>query len=110
MHQVEELCDRILLINNGRDLLYGNLAGIRRQFAGQAVLVRADGPLPPLDGVTEVSSHNGTSKLTLAGDTDPQNVLRQLVDRQLKLEQFEIALPTLDEIFIRVVRAGEPLQ
>lgn len=109
MHQVEELCDRILLINSGRNLLYGNLAGIRRQFAGQAVLVRADGPLPALDGVTGVSLHNGTNKLTLAGDTDPQSVLRQLVDRQLKLEQFEIALPTLDEIFIRVVREGEPL-
>jgi ABC-2 type transport system ATP-binding protein len=31
MHQVEELCDRILLIDEGEDVLYGNLDEIRRR-------------------------------------------------------------------------------
>ncbi len=110
MHQVEELCDRILLINHGRNLLYGKLAEIRRQFAGEAVLVRAEGELPELEGVQQVSAGNGTVRLNLSGGTDPQRVLRELVDRQLRLEQFEVALPTLDEIFIRVVREGGAVQ
>ena len=107
MHQVEELCDRILLIDEGRDVLYGNLDDIRRQYAGNAVLVRADGELPQIPGVESVVHHNQATKLILAPDTTPQQVLHTLVDDGVTLEKFEIAIPTLDEIFIRVVEPGE---
>jgi ABC-2 type transport system ATP-binding protein len=105
MHQVEELCDRILLIDDGRDVLYGNLDAIRRQYSGHAVLVGSAGELPMVPGVEEVAEHNSAIKLSLAEDTTPQDVLRALVARDVILERFEIAVPTLDEIFIRVVAA-----
>jgi ABC-2 type transport system ATP-binding protein len=105
MHQVEELCDRILLIDQGRDLLYGELDHIRRRYSGHAVLVRAAGELPDLMGVTQISPHNAATKLTLAEDTTPQEVLRALMAHDVLVEKFEIAIPTLDEIFIRVVGA-----
>jgi ABC-2 type transport system ATP-binding protein len=105
MHQVEELCDRILLIDDGKDMLYGNLDEIRRRYSGHAVLVRAAGKLPTVAGVEQVSPHNDAVKLTLAKDTTPQDVLRALMAQDVVLEKFEIAVPTLDEIFIRVVAA-----
>ncbi len=105
MHQVEELCDRILLINHGRAVLYGALADIRRQYSGHAVLVRSQGNLPAvLPGVDQIEAHNSATKLTLASGTTPQDVLRLLVEENINLEKFEIATPTLDEIFIRVVQ------
>ena len=107
MQQVEELCDRILLIDNGRDVIYGDLDGIRRQFSGHAVLVRAEGQLPAVAGVEQVSPHNGAVKLSLAEHTTPQDVLRALMAQDVRLEKFEIAIPTLDEIFIRAVKGGE---
>jgi ABC-2 type transport system ATP-binding protein len=103
MHQVEELCDRILLIANGRDVLYGKLDDIRQRFSGHAVLVRADGVIPSLTGVEQVEQQNGAAKLRLAKDTAPLQVLQELMAKGVALEKFEIALPTLDEIFIRVV-------
>ena len=110
MHQVEELCDRIVLIDEGYDVLYGSLDKIRRQFSGHAVLVRAVGEIPHVAGVEAVSSHNSATKLTLAQGTTPQDVLRALMAQNVVLEKFEIAIPTVDEIFIRVVadagRAG----
>ena len=106
MHQVEELCDRILLIDKGIDVLYGGLEEIRLQFSGHAVLVRTVGDLPPLTGVEEVHPHNGSSRLTLSEDTTPQDVLRALVTQGAVLERFEVAIPTLDEVFVRVVGAG----
>jgi ABC-2 type transport system ATP-binding protein len=105
MRQVEELCDRILLIDDGRDVLYGNLDTIRRQYSGHAVLVSSESELPVIPGVEEVAHHNGAIKLSLAEDTTPQDVLRELVAQDVVLERFEIAIPTLDEIFIRVVAA-----
>jgi ABC-2 type transport system ATP-binding protein len=108
MHQVEELCDRILLINHGRVILYGDLAGIRRSYSGHAVLVRAQGPLPALPGVEVMETHNSTTRLSLAPGLSPQQVLRSLVEQNVNLEQFEIATPTLDEIFIRAVQGELP--
>ena len=103
MNQVEALCDRILLIDDGKDVLYGGLDEIRRRFSGHAVLVRATGELPTVHGVEQVSAHNSATKLTLARGTAPQDVLRALVAKAVILEKFEIAVPTLNEIFIRVV-------
>ena len=107
MQQVEELCDRIVLIDHGKDVLYGNLDEIRRRFSGHAVIVRPAGKLPVLAGVKEVIPQNGNFKLTLAEDTHPQDVLVDLTTRGIVLEKFEIAIPALDEIFIRVVEGSE---
>jgi ABC-2 type transport system ATP-binding protein len=105
MHQVEELCDRIVLIDSGRNVLYGDLARIRREYSGHAVRVRVAGELPPLAGVEAVAQRNGSLHLTLSDDTQPQKILQQLLETTT-VEQFEIAVPTLDEIFILTV--GRP--
>ncbi len=106
MHQVEELCDRILLIDEGRNVLYGELDHIRRDYSGHAVLVRVVGDLPELAGVEAMTLRNGALQLTLAAETRPQDILQQLVLNGATIERFEIAIPTLDEIFIRTVSDG----
>jgi ABC-2 type transport system ATP-binding protein len=107
MHQVEELCDRILLIDEGRNVIYGPLDQIRRDYSGHAVLVQVEGSLPPITGVISIAQENGALHLTLADDVSPQEILTQLVRENMVVEQFEIATPTLDEIFIRTVRDKE---
>lgn len=104
MHQVEELCDRILLINEGKNVLYGDLDTIRREHAGNAVLVRVTGEIPRIASVESVVSHNSATKLILKEGSDPQEVLADLVARDVSVDKFEVALPTLDEIFINVVK------
>ena len=104
MFQVEELCRRILLVHRGRSVLYGELEQIRRQFSGNTILVRSPQPLPELPGVESIQAHNSTQRLALAAETTPQMLLQELVGRGVTLEKFEIATPTLDEIFVRVVR------
>ncbi|GMR11656.1 MAG: ATP-binding cassette domain-containing protein [Anaerolineae bacterium] len=107
MHQVEQMCDRILLINQGRNLLYGRLDAIRRQYAGEEVLVRTVEDLPILKGVESSVTVNGSARLTLGPGESPQSVLRRLMEYDLTLEKFEIAMPSLAEIFIRAVREGQ---
>jgi ABC-2 type transport system ATP-binding protein len=108
MHQVEELCDRIVLIDHGRTVLYGHLEEIRKQFSGHAVIVSSPNPLPSLPGVLQVEPHNSSAfRLNLATSMSTQEVLRSLVERGIQVDQFEIAAPTLDEIFIRVVQQDD---
>jgi len=106
MHQVEELSDRILLIDEGKNVLYGNLDAIRQEYAGHAVMVRTQGDIPSMAAVQTVVQHNSATKLILAEGSTPQDVLGALVAQDIAVEKFEIALPTLDEIFIRVVKEG----
>lgn len=103
MHQVEELCDRILLVNQGEGVLYGKLADIRRQFSGHAINVRTVGPFPDLPGIKAREPRNGGMHLTLEETTSPQQVLAALVAAGAQVEQFEIAVPALEDIFIETV-------
>jgi ABC-2 type transport system ATP-binding protein len=104
MNLVEELCDRIVLIDHGKVVLYGELGDIRRRFSANAILVRTAGELPTLAGVDKVERVNGSVRLSLSKGCDPQAVLQALVQKRVPVEQFEIAMPTLDQIFIQVVQ------
>ncbi len=109
MNLVEVLCDRILLINRGRSVLYGPLADLKRQFAPHTVRVRAPELPPDLPGVVAIEPKDGAYDLSLAEGTTPRDVLRALVDRGVDVQAFEVAPVPLEEMFIRVV-AGAPQQ
>jgi ABC-2 type transport system ATP-binding protein len=103
MHQVEELCNRILLIHQGCNILYGDLDGIRSRFSGQEILVCSESPLPALPGVIHQEAQNHAVKLTLAEEVTPQDMLWTLLKQGVVVREFEISTPSLEEIFIQVV-------
>lgn len=107
MHQVEELCDRILLIDHGRSMLYGDIDKIRGKYAGHTLIVQTQANLPNLKGVLHVESHNSVYRLTLSPDSQTAEILHQLVEDRVFVERFEIAVPTLDQIFIQVIQEQE---
>ena len=103
MNLVETLCDRILLINQGRGVLYGDLAEIKRRYSPDAVRLRI--PVDPtgLPGVVRVERSGETYTVTLSGTTG-QELLRTLVERDIEVKFFELASAPLEEIFITVVK------
>jgi ABC-2 type transport system ATP-binding protein len=108
MNQVETLCDRIVLIDKGQVLLYGDLHLIRNQFTTNAILINSDANLPQgMPGVGSIEENGLTLKLTPQEGVMPQDLLNTLVNHGVNLKSFEIATPSLDEIFIRVVNEGK---
>ncbi len=107
MYQVEALCSRIVLISQGEAMLYGEVADIKRQFSGNAVTLQGQGDFSALPGVLEVRRENGAWHLALETGVAPQELFRALAARgDIKIERFEIAEPSLDDIFIAVVKGG----
>ena len=105
MTDVEELCDRVIMIDGGSVVLEGSLANIRRQFAGSELLIAADIDPAEADGVLE-SRRAGASYVLRIGDgAAPEDILRWLLDRGAQVDRFEVATPSLEEIFLRVVGA-----
>jgi ABC-2 type transport system ATP-binding protein len=111
MHQVEELCDRLVLIDHGQSMLYGTLHDVRKQFAKPAVALSTPDPLPALiPGVDSIKQENSDYTLHLLPGHSTQELLQTLVKANIHIEKFEIAMPTLDEIFIDVVQKQGAVQ
>ena len=100
MNQVEELCDRVLMINHGREVLYGDLAEIKGGFKKHSVLVDVEGAIGNLKGVMEQKPAKGLVELVLFPETTPQNILDQFKGRTIN--HFEIRKPSLNEIFLQI--------
>jgi len=112
MNQVEEMCNRILLINHGRVVLYGQLAEIKAEHAEHAVVLECDRLPETLVGAQQVRQDNHSFEVVLSPradasqpDTAAQAVLRQVVDAGIVVRRFEMASAPLEDIFIKVVEA-----
>jgi ABC-2 type transport system ATP-binding protein len=103
MNEVEELCDRILMMDNGRTMLYGDLADIKLSYRSSSVIVDFEGKVGELSGVIEKRAHKGHVELVLDGSTTPQRILEQLIESGVVINRFEVATPSLNEIFLQVV-------
>jgi ABC-2 type transport system ATP-binding protein len=104
MHQIEEMCQRILLINHGRQVLYGSLPEIRRRFATNAVEVEVRGKLNKIAGIEQMTVQNGSYRLLLREGVQPGDLLKNLVTQPaVTVQRFERVEISLDEIFVRTV-------
>jgi ABC-2 type transport system ATP-binding protein len=102
MNKVEELCDRVLMIDRGHTILYGDLMETRARFRRNSVQVVVEGELGDLPGVVDRQLKNGTVELVLAPDTTPQAILDRLRDRGITINRFEVTTPSLHEIFLHL--------
>lgn len=107
MYQVEEMADRLLMINRGEQALYGKVDEVRRQYALPAVIVEGEGDWATLTGVERIEvGENGRrgTLLFLKSDVEPDTVLAEIAVRpDIHVHRFELAVPNLNEIFIQVV-------
>ena len=104
MNQVEELCDRILMINKGQAVLYGSLAEIKSRYRNNSVFLECDRLPEGLPGVVGSKSHLKYVELFLDGHTSPQEVLSALISKGVTVGRFEVSTPSLNEVFIQVVK------
>ena len=106
MNEVEALCDRILMINKGRIVLYGELAEIKSKYRNNSVFLEFDGVLGEIEGVVGKKNNGEYVELFLDGETPPQKILEQLLSWGVSINRFEVSTPSLNEIFLQVVEKG----
>jgi ABC-2 type transport system ATP-binding protein len=108
MHQVEAMCSRIVLIDHGHTVLYGQVDEIKRRFAGNALVLEGQGDFAHIPGVLQVREQDNGWHVTLSPETNPQDVFRALAQRpDIQIDRFEIAEASLDDVFIAVVQGTE---
>ena len=107
METVEELCESIAIIDLGRVIVSGAVRDVKRAMGRQVVRLSIEGNgvawLDDLPGVDVSAQREDYVELRVPADRDPETILRAALDRGDRVLRFEIAEPSLEEIFVEHV-------
>lgn len=109
MDMAERLCDTVMMIHEGTKVLDGPVDAIKAQRGVETVRVRFAGETPSLDdlpGVARVADYGREQTLELEVEADAQMLAAELF-RRGELERFEVARPSLHEIFVGIAKPEE---
>ena len=111
MDQVEELCDRIVMIDRGKRVLYGTVREIKKRYApelrkasgrGNVVVVDGEGDFAKVEGVLEARPAGPATALTLAPELTPEAFLTRAIAAGISIAHFEASPTPLEDIFVHV--------
>ena len=97
MESVEALCDSIALIDKSRLVVSGPVEDIRRRY-GQS---KAEVVYEDAAGVSY------TELVELSEGVSTNSILASYIDRGVQIRSFREVLPTMNDIFIKLVTEGE---
>jgi ABC-2 type transport system ATP-binding protein len=102
MEQVEEICDEIALLNKGQLILNGAVAAIKYQHKENVYQLEMNGSLDNTD-FKVINYQKGIYTLQCADQAEAAALLQYCLDHQFTIRRFEEVLPSLNDIFIRLV-------
>jgi ABC-2 type transport system ATP-binding protein len=113
METAEALCDAIAIVDRGRVVVGGLLADVRRAAGATRVRIGTDGRggmawLTAQPGAVVARRGVDGSDVTLPAMGDPRGVLSAALANGVVVTRFEVAEPTLEELFIRHVGRATP--
>ncbi|MCW3107143.1 MAG: transporter, ATP-binding protein [Segetibacter sp.] len=105
MEQVEEICDHIVLVNQGKKILDGTVQGIKQQFKENLFRVQlVNMPAEVRSEAFEVVRQSVNELTVKINDGRISNdVLRYFINENATVEAFNEILPSLNEVFIKQV-------
>jgi ABC-2 type transport system ATP-binding protein len=106
MEQVEEICEHIVLINNGQNVLEGEVSAIKERFKKHQFHIGYEGVLPSqLEEEIDIIHQDDKGFIIQAREEQSSNeLLRYLLNKGIIIHSFKEILPTLNEIFIQQVK------
>jgi len=111
MEQVEEVCEHIVLINKGKNILQGEINEVKNRFKENIFEIKYTGELPQSlaakdaadDGFEIVAQAKNSLKIKTASELDSNKLLSYLLDNGVQISSFQEILPSLNDIFIQEV-------
>lgn len=109
MEQVEEFCDEIVLINKGRNVLRGKVNGLRKQYKENIFDFTFENEISAdILQQYDVRNHNGNNVRLHFNDIKEANTfVSEMIGKGYYLTRLEELLPTMNEVFIKQVKATQ---
>ncbi len=109
MENAEKLCEEIFLINQGKQVLAGNLAQIKKSYGRQNIHLEYDGNDSFLQASSEIKkfdNYGSFVEIQLTEKGDSQKLLAEAM-KVARIRKFEIKEPSLNEIFIETINRSK---
>ena len=106
MSIAEKMCDFIFMIYKGKKVLDGTLESIQKQFGQDTIRIQMEGGVSMLNGIPGIERINDfgqIQELRMLPGADSQQILSAVISKT-RVAKFEIASPSLNDIFIRIAR------
>ena len=110
MHQAEQLCDDICLIDRGRVVLAGGLPAVRAGFGRETAKMEFSGDAALLDsvaGIRVIERYAHSAEVLITDPARVPAIIAEVASR-LDLRLFERRGPSLNAIFLETVKSGRP--
>ena len=111
MQHAERLCDRLLLLAQGRKLFEGTQDEARATLPARLSVVSRETPMgmPGVITATECGNRDGWREwdVRLAPGSDPGDLLQACTERSFVLRRFEQSRPSLHDVFLHIVGGEE---
>lgn len=109
MNNVSDICDKLAMVVNGEEVLYGTLQEVRESFGRVKIYLETDQwtqeELAGLEGVREVKQTQPNRYTLVLADPSYGPPLFKTITKGNYIEMFSQQPPTLDEIF--KMKAGD---
>lgn len=105
MEHVEEMCEHLCILQNGRTVVHGSLKEIKRAFGKKNLVIHADFPLEFLGtypGVLKFKTTTEGAHLQIEGEKVAGQILKDIVHLGF-IRKFALEEPSLNDIFIEKV-------
>ena len=111
MEQVEEVCEFIVLINQGKNVLEGSVKDVKNQYKDNLFKIDFNGDFPKeiLSQTNIIAQSENSITVQLQKDEDSNALLRHLIQQDVHIDSFNEILPTLNEIFIKKVESSNQI-
>ena len=108
MEEVEKICNRALLLKDGKVKAYGTVDEIRNQFGKQRIILEFVGKLPKSDKFEIIKKDANYAELS--PKVDSQEILKELVSNNLQIINFKVQKSTLNEIFLEIYGESKQME
>lgn len=108
MNYIEEFCDNIAILRDGKVVLEGDLHHIKRNYVRDRLVVRAENPAPIRQDLGEQCTKlpGGGLLIRLAAPEDKREMMRRLVENY-EIDEVKVFEPSLNDIFVQYAGDAE---
>jgi len=107
MEEVEKIANRLVMIKDGKRVLYGTVNQVKKEFGKNLIFINYNSlqnkPFPLNDNLYTAKIENNYAELTPRFNITNLEILDFLVDRGIDIINFNVDLPSLDDIFLNVM-------
>jgi ABC-2 type transport system ATP-binding protein len=102
MEEAEKIATRLLMIKNGKSVLYGETEQVKKDFGENTIKIEFKGKFPKNEKMYSAVIAKNYAEVNPNDGVKENDILKFIMGSEIEINKFEVASPSLNEIFIKL--------